>query len=307
MKKSVYLLGAALGAVLTLGSCGHGVSAEGADTLVSVGTSDSISEYYGAMAGGYINGELISYAKYSGQGYDHAEFMKGVQSVIAGKHSDAYVAGISTGLRINQDMQEMERQGVQINRDKLMAALKSAIMSDTVDEAATRKAGEAYQNLMHALQARIMAREEMRKAQGNEAVENQEAAANYMKEQTAQDPEIKKTDSGLYYRIERAGNGATAKANDRVNINYVGKHIDGSVFDQGNAVTMSPAGTVPGFQEALMMMAPGAKGTFYIPGELAYGASGQPQAGIGPMEMLVFEVEVLDINGDTAADAEAAK
>ena len=38
------------------------------------------------------------------------------------------------------------------------------------------------------------------------------------------------------------------------------------------------------------------KATFYIPGNLAYGANGQPYAGIGPMEMLVFEVEVTDVN-----------
>ncbi|MDE5631753.1 MAG: FKBP-type peptidyl-prolyl cis-trans isomerase, partial [Muribaculaceae bacterium] len=34
----------------------------------------------------------------------------------------------------------------------------------------------------------------------------------------------------------------------------------------------------------------------YIPGELAYGPNGQPAAGIGPNEMLVFDVEVLDID-----------
>jgi FKBP-type peptidyl-prolyl cis-trans isomerase len=34
---------------------------------------------------------------------------------------------------------------------------------------------------------------------------------------------------------------------------------------------------------------------FYIPGKLAYGVDGLKQAGIGPDETLIFEVELLDI------------
>jgi hypothetical protein len=42
-------------------------------------------------------------------------------------------------------------------------------------------------------------------------------------------------------------------------------------------------------------MSVGSKYKLYIPGKLAYGMQGQQQAGIGPNETLVFEVELLSI------------
>ena len=44
------------------------------------------------------------------------------------------------------------------------------------------------------------------------------------------------------------------------------------------------------------MMNKGAKYVLYIPGDLAYGVNGMPQAGIGPNQMLIFDVEIADIN-----------
>ena len=72
-------------------------------------------------------------------------------------------------------------------------------------------------------------------------------------------------------------------------------HLDGKTFDENPSANFNLAGVVPGFREALMMLAPGGEGTFYIPGSLAYGINGMPPAGIGPDEMLVFKVKLLEV------------
>ena len=294
---------------MLLTACGKGQGNDsGADTLVSVATSDSISAAYGSMAGGYIGGELKNYAMYMGQEYDRAEFMKGVQAVMSHQHPDAYIAGLSTGLRIHQDVKEMEKQGVQVDRAVLLKALKAAIMADSLNDSVTRRASETYQTLMTAVQNAAREREELRKAGSPEAVKNVKTAEAYINKLRKDNPNIQQTQSGLYYSFEKMGqSGALPKATDRLIVDYVGKHIDGKVFDESKGAMMQPAQMIPGFKEALMMMTPGATATFYIPGNLAYGANGQPQAGIGPMEMLVFDVTLVANDSQTPAEAEPAK
>lgn len=81
-------------------------------------------------------------------------------------------------------------------------------------------------------------------------------------------------------------------------VKYEGRHIDGSVFDdgQGQVQEFPVSRVVPGFSEGLMLMSPGAKYRFYIPGNLGYGERGTGAGGpIGPNETLVFDVELVGI------------
>ena len=102
---------------------------------------------------------------------------------------------------------------------------------------------------------------------------------------------LKKTKSGLVYKIENPGEGNLFKASDVVKVVYTGKHISGEVFDSsnGNAVDFPLQGVVPGFREMITMMRPGAKAYCIIPGHLAYGPQGNPK--IAPNETLIFELE----------------
>lgn len=64
------------------------------------------------------------------------------------------------------------------------------------------------------------------------------------------------------------------------------------------------AGVVPGFAEALQLMAPGAKYVVYIPSELGYGVRGAGE-NIKPGETLVFELELAAV--EPAVTKPAAK
>ncbi len=108
---------------------------------------------------------------------------------------------------------------------------------------------------------------------------------------------VQKTESGLYYKVENAGAGASPSASDMVTLHYTGKLIDGTVFDssveRGAPIDLPLFGVIPGFSEGLQLLKEGGKATLYIPASLAYGdqAAGPIPAG----STLIFEVELLKI------------
>ena len=64
----------------------------------------------------------------------------------------------------------------------------------------------------------------------------------------AKKPGVKTIGQGVQVKELKAGSGATPKASDVVKINYVGKTIDGKVFDQRDGATMPVGGVIPGSQ-----------------------------------------------------------
>lgn len=111
--------------------------------------------------------------------------------------------------------------------------------------------------------------------------------------------EVKTTPTGLQYEIIQEGNGPKPTATDQVEVHYTGKLLDGTVFDssveRGEPITFPVSGVIPGWVEALQMMSAGSKWRLFIPSELAYGAQGAGP--IGPNQTLIFDVELLKVNG----------
>ena len=111
------------------------------------------------------------------------------------------------------------------------------------------------------------------------------------------------TASGLQYQVLSAGNANAGLAGpkDEVSVNYRGALLDGTEFDssylRGQPTTFRVDAVIKGWQEALVLMKPGAKWRLFVPPELAYDT--QPPPNIPPGSMLVFDLELLKVGPAT--------
>lgn len=106
------------------------------------------------------------------------------------------------------------------------------------------------------------------------------------------------TDTGLQYKIISSGSGKAPLPTDKVTVHYVGKLIDGTVFDSsegGDPVTLDVDGVIPGWTEALQLMHEGDKWELFIPFPLGYGERGAGEQ-VPPYSTLIFEVELIKVN-----------
>ncbi len=145
-----------------------------------------------------------------------------------------------------------------------------------------------------ALQTR---RQEMMEQMKKEGAANLEKGKLFL-EENAKKEGVKQLASGLQYKVIEAGKGASPTAETAVTVHYSGKLIDGTEFDssykRGEPAKFMVGQVIPGWRQALQEMKVGDKWMLYIPSNLAYGPQGSPPA-IGPNEVLIFEVSLLDI------------
>ena len=98
----------------------------------------------------------------------------------------------------------------------------------------------------------------------------------------------------------KEGTGPKPTASDSVVCNYRGTLLDGTEFDssykRGQPATFPVGQVIKGWTEALQLMPVGSKWQLFIPSEMAYGQRGAG-ADIGPNATLIFEVELLSIQG----------
>ena len=131
------------------------------------------------------------------------------------------------------------------------------------------------------------------------AEEAAKGAAKKFFEENKKNPDVKETASGLQYIVEKEGEGAQPTATDDVTVHYTGRLLDGTVFDssvnRGEPATFPLNRVIPGWTEGVQLMKEGAKYTFFIPSELAYGPQGV-EGVIPPHSTLIFEVELIKVN-----------
>lgn len=132
------------------------------------------------------------------------------------------------------------------------------------------------------------------------AEENKKSSETFMSENKNKEGVVTLA-SGLQYKILTQGQKQSTHPTplDFVKIHYRGSFVDGRVFDssyqRGQPQVFPMNRVIPGWIEALQLMAIGDKWQISIPSYLAYGEMGFGQD-IGPNMALVFEIELLGIN-----------
>ena len=112
-------------------------------------------------------------------------------------------------------------------------------------------------------------------------------------------PEVFVSPSGLQYEVITEGTGLMPGPMDTVLVHYLGRTIDGTVFDttydRGFAAEIPLDRVIPGWSEGLRLMREGGRAILYIPSRLAYGESGAGTL-IGPNAVIIFEIELIAIS-----------
>lgn len=109
------------------------------------------------------------------------------------------------------------------------------------------------------------------------------------------------TASGLVYRSLKDGTGTSPTASDKVKVHYRGTFADGKEFDssykRAAPIEFPLNGVIPCWTEGVQRMKVGGKAKLTCPAAIAYGSRGAGGGAIPPNTPLVFEVELLGING----------
>jgi FKBP-type peptidyl-prolyl cis-trans isomerase len=181
--------------------------------------------------------------------------------------------------------------GLSIKRDGLDTILNIESLINGIQNGILDTAGMNEQQISTIVQAFFQKEMEKRTA-GQRVIGDKFLADN------AKKPGVTTTPSGLQYEVIKEGTGVKPTPESVVSVYYKGSLISGKVFEEtkeGAPVEFPVGRVIPGWIEGLQLMNVGSKYKFYIPGNLAYGPSGNPQGGIGPNEVLIFELELLGI------------
>lgn len=203
----------------------------------------------------------------------------------------------SLGAQIGQDI---KRNEVEIDVDVFSRAMREAISGAkaAMTEEEIRNTMQAFQQTMR--EKAMVKMQQM--GEKNKKTSDEFLAANKTKEG------VKTLPSGIQYQVITTGKGKKPTLKDQVVAHYTGTLIDGTEFDssvkRGEPATFPLNSVIKGWQEVMPLMTVGSKWKVVIPPELGYGPRGAGQQ-IGPNQVLVFDIELLDVKkGTTPPKAE---
>ena len=188
---------------------------------------------------------------------DKDAIIAGMKLVLLADTTESFQQGMQMGMRYASMFQQMRAAGMDVNSDMFLANLAKALKADSVSQQQLDQIMPKAQAIMgqvsERMQAHMMAEQQKTQAAMQEKFEkNVKAGQDYIAKIKSEDPEIRTTESGLSYKIEKQGTGAVAKDGDKVSVIYTGKLIDGTEFDSSNGekVEFPTDAVIPGFKEA---------------------------------------------------------
>ena len=196
------------------------------------------------------------------------------------KQKASYGVGMNVGKSFKSDL-------IDLDIDAFVAGFKDAIggKESAVSAADMEKA-------MADLRADVSKKSDERMAV------NKKSGEEFLAKNKAENKDLKTTESGVQYIVQKEGTGPSPKATDTVKVHYRGTLVDGTEFDSSykrNEPAVFPvSGVIKGWTEVLQKMKVGSKWKVFIPSDLAYGDQGQPPV-IPPASVLIFEIELLGI------------
>ena len=232
-----------------------------------------------------------------------SEFIKGIADGLHAaedKKALAYNVGLQQGMMLAaQDIKGLEStlfatdSTKHLNLDLVVAGYK-----DAIEAKGLLKDGEGknmdQQAIFMMIQQIVMAEDAKNKEVqfGEYKKQNEEFLANIAKNDS-----VKPLENGVYYKELVAGKGEKLAAGDKMELQYEGRLIDGTVFDssikrgQNAQFAVGVGAVVPGFDAALKNMPIGSEWEVYMPADQAYGA--QQSGEIKPFSTLIFKIKAV--------------
>ncbi|MDI3271860.1 FKBP-type peptidyl-prolyl cis-trans isomerase [Pseudomonas sp. MDT1-16] len=189
-------------------------------------------------------------------------------------HDLSYSLGASLGERLRQEVPDLQLQA-------LIEGLQQAYQGKPL----TLK-DEQIEQILAEHEAQVALQPTL--PQSEIALQKERA---FLDEEKAK-PGVRELTDGILLTELAPGTGAKAGPNGKVQVLYIGRLPDGTVFDQNSQPQWFGLDSViSGWRSALQQMPVGAKWRLVIPSAEAYGAEGAGDL-IAPFTPLVFEVEL---------------
>ena len=189
-------------------------------------------------------------------------------------HDLAYSLGASLGERLRQEVPDLQLQALLDGLQQAYQGKPLALKDEQIEQIlAEHEAQVAEQPAL---------------PQSEVALEKEQR---FLTEEKAK-PGVRELADGILLTEVAPGTGAKAGPDGKVEVLYVGRLPDGTVFDQNSKPQwFSLDSVISGWRSALQNMPVGAKWRLVIPSSQAYGADGAGDL-IAPFTPLVFEVEL---------------